>query len=165
MTDSGGRPPGGAGTEPLGIPSPALSLGAAGALPFVFLALASHLAPIDERDLIRSVLMAYGAMILSFLGGIIWGLAIGAPFGRVCRVGGAALWPRLGIGVMPSLLGWSALFMPHASGLAVLSLCFLMVFAVDLRLTRSGWAPRWYPKLRLPLTAVVCASLLAGALS
>ena len=162
MTDLGAHSPGDAAAEPLRIPSSALLLGAAGALPFVALALASHLAFVDARDLIRSGLVAYGAVILSFLGGIAWGLAIGEPFGRAGKV---ALWGRLGISVVPSLLGWSALFMPHAIGLTLLALCFLMVFAIDVRFARRGWAPRWYPKLRLPLTVVVCASLSAGALS
>ncbi len=35
---------------------------------------------------------------------------------------------------------------------------------VDLRATRAGDAPRWYPTLRIPLTCIVVAALLLGAM-
>jgi hypothetical protein len=36
---------------------------------------------------------------------------------------------------------------------------------VDIRATSLSWAPRWYPKLRIPLTCTVVAALLLGAVA
>jgi hypothetical protein len=38
------------------------------------------------------------------------------------------------------------------------------MLVVDVRATRSGDAPPWYPKLRIPLTSMVVASLLLGVI-
>lgn len=57
-----------------GVPPAAAALGLAGVLPFAATALAS-LAAAPWGDLALLALLAYGAVILSFLGGIEWGLA------------------------------------------------------------------------------------------
>ena len=58
------------------VPSAALSLGLWGAVPFLVLSVLS----IFVDDLwgvnVESALIAYGAVILSFLGGVHWGMAI-----------------------------------------------------------------------------------------
>ena len=38
------------------------------------------------------------------------------------------------------------------------------MLVVDIRATRLGHAPAWYPRLRIPLSCAVAVSLLAGAL-
>ena len=65
--------------------------------------------------------------------------------------------------VIPSLIAWLALLMPVTQGLTVMALAFLLLFAGDLIAVKRGWAPAWYPRLRLPLTAVVALCLLTAA--
>jgi hypothetical protein len=118
---------------------------------------------LDEatRPWAAHALLAYGATILSFLGGIHWGLAISTAGGT----GTDRLPTRLFLSVMPSLAGWVALLVAGKSGLLLLAIAIAAMLAVDLRATRLGDAPLWYPRLRIPLSGVVVASLLLGALT
>ncbi len=96
--------------------------------------------------------MAYGAVILSFLGGIHWGLAIASNHGN------GDLPRRLFVSVAPSLVAWAGLLLPLRVGLLVLAAGFAAVLYVDVRATRAGEAPPWYPRLRGPLSAAVLAT-------
>ncbi|MDZ7824125.1 MAG: DUF3429 domain-containing protein [Ahrensia sp.] len=99
------------------------------------------------------VLTVYGAVILSFLGGIRWGVAMVGHGAQKMRQ------TELVLSVMPSLLGWAAVFMPRAEALYFLSACFIVQGIWDYRLTQSGRAPRWFKKLRILLTVLVSATL------
>ncbi|WP_305984722.1 DUF3429 domain-containing protein [Roseibium sp. MMSF_3544] len=147
-------------TEPEGfstVPAPALWLGGTGAIPFAFCALAAVFAPQEWTDLATRALAFYGAVILSFLGGIQWGLAISAG------VQTNAFAQRLCLSVVPSLIGWGALFLPPFYGLLVMAAAFALVLYLDLQATTRDEAPAWYPKLRVPLSAAAMASLAVGA--
>ncbi|MEQ8230297.1 MAG: DUF3429 domain-containing protein, partial [Gammaproteobacteria bacterium] len=102
-------------------------------------------------------LVAYGAVILSFLGGIQWGLAIAG--------GAVAGWGRLGAAVVPALLAWPALLLPATAAYLLLACAFLAVLGADLLLHARGQAPAWYQRLRWPLTTVVTMCLLLAALA
>ena len=142
------------------IPTAAALLGAGGLIPFVGLSAAAHLAPAEQAPIAVHALTAYGAVILSFLGGIIWGLGI-AGFGEAADKPRETL--RLTVSVLPSLFGWLALFFPPVAGLWLLATCFLLVLSVDLLMAQRGLTPRWYPALRWRLTAIVVLSLLAAS--
>ena len=143
------------------VPLSAAWLGGTGALPFVALAGAAPFLAGALRQFAAHALLAYGAIILSFLGGIHWGLAI-APLGGADR---KTMGPRLLLSVVPSLAAWTALLMPQKPGLAVLALAIAAMLWVDLRTTRLGEAPAWYPRLRIPLSCAVIASLVLGAVA
>lgn len=136
-------------------PSPVVRLlGLAGLLPFV--AGAAGLAMLPAPGLqawAGAALVAYGALIASFLGGIHWGLAMQGqqPVGL-----------RLGWGVSPSLLAWIAVLLPLGAGLLLLTVLLLACYAVDRRLYASAGLSSWLG-LRLQLTGVAAASCLAGA--
>ena len=87
------------------VPASAAWLGAAGAIPFVASSAATLFLAGENRLFAVHTLLTYGAVILSFLGGIHWGLAIAGP--RRER-----LWIRLVVSVIPSLMGWAALLTP-----------------------------------------------------
>jgi len=142
------------------VPSPAKWLGALGAIPFVFLALAGPFIEASFQERAHFGLAAYGAVILSFLGGVHWGLAI-ADAGSVQSNG--ATFARLGISVVPSLVGWGALLLSKPISLLVLAAAFLGLLLFDMHASRKAQTPAWYPKLRLPLTVVVAASLTFAA--
>jgi hypothetical protein len=145
------------------VPSIAAWLGGLGAAPFIFLAGAMPLLPDDARLLVADALAGYGAVILSFLGGVHWGLAIGAAVGAPGGVQRPRLSGRLIVSVLPSLAGWVALLAPETIGLFILAVAIAAMLWVDLRATRAGEAPPWYPKLRIPLTIVVVTTLVIGA--
>ena len=92
------------------VPPAAKWLGGLGAIPFVFLSGISHVPESPFQGQISFALTAYGAVILSFLGGIHWGLAI-AGSGADGRKNETS--SRLVLSVVPSLIGWGALFLPR----------------------------------------------------
>jgi hypothetical protein len=142
-------------------PPAAIWLGVMGLLPFVALAAASVVSEPPPLAHVAFALTAYGAAILSFLGGIHWGLAIG---GYGSERGHGAPFRRLGVSVLPSMLGWAALLLPLSAGLYLLAAGFSLLLLYDLRASRTGQAPPWYPSLRLPLTLAVVVALLVAAL-
>lgn len=138
------------------IPRAAAWLGLAGLIPFVTLAVVSvWLDGLLKLELLF-VLVAYGAVILSFLGGIHWGL------GMVPATGGSAGWRQL-VAIVPSLIAWASLIVPSNLALPILALAFVIMLIVDFRFSAAGYAPMWYPRLRWKLTAVVVLCLLVAA--
>lgn len=144
------------------VPRSVIWLGALGAIPFVSIAVA---VPFLESDLVqkaRYVACGYGAVILSFLGGIHWGLVLaGGDRGNV----EAKDAPWLVVGVLPALVGWGALMIAGSVGLLALAIAFYGMFLVDRQAARKGVAPDWYPALRRPLSIVVIVSLAFAALA
>ena len=133
------------------IPRPVLWLGALGLLPFVAAMLLAVMAP-SIKETAVAALMAYGAVILSFLGGTLWGLVIG-------RVGDDRMGGLLVLSVVPSLIGWVSLLLPPVMALVPLALSFGCWFAVDTRMAKEKIALQWYPRLRMPLTVIVVCCL------
>ena len=150
-------------TAPTPSPSAALPprlLGYAGLLPFAASAALALLGPPGWRGLALAALAAYGAVILSFLGAVHWGLALRAP-----REEAGAAWPRFGLGVLPSLAAWVSLLLPARPGLALLAVGVLAVAAAETVAARRGLMPRSYLGLRWPLSLGAGACLFLGALA
>ena len=141
------------------VPPSAAWLGGLGALPFIALAGATPYLDIAPRMFAVHALVAYGAVILSFLGGVHWGLAIGSG----SNADHPELLTRLIQSIIPSLAAWVALLFPETTGLLMLAAAIAAMLWVDMRATRLGHAPQWYLKLRLALTCAVVAALLFGA--
>ena len=137
------------------VPHSVLLLGFSGALPFVLASLLAWAGPPSSPLALRS-LAIYGAVILSFMGGVHWGLAMAQ---------GQLSLRRLGVSVLPALVAWPAALAGGVAGLLVLAAAFAVLLAYDVTVVRKGLAPDWYPALRLPLTLVVIISLLMGALA
>lgn len=145
-------PPGplAAGTPP---DTMALRLAYAGLLPFVLGALLVWLVRPEVHPYVALALAAYGAVVLSFLGGIHWGLAMRQPQAPT-RV---LLW-----GVVPSLVAWPATLMPPDAGLVVQGLMLLACYGVDRRLYPALGAAGWLT-LRFRLSAVAALACFIGA--
>jgi len=142
------------------VPPGAGWLGALGALPFIGLACAIPFLTGGPRLFSVHALLAYGAVILSFLGGVHWGMAIRSP----SAWDNAKLTGQLILSVIPSLAGWAGLLVGGTAGLFILAISIAAMLFADIRASRLGDAPPWYPKLRVPLTCVVVATLLVGAI-
>jgi len=144
-------PPADAGTS---VPSPlAMRLGYAGLLPFVLGALLVWLVHDELRPAVMRGLAVYAAVIVSFLGGIHWGLAMRAPSPPSMH---------LAWGVLPSVFAWPAALMPAGAGLVLLAAMLLACYAVDRRLYATAGAERWLT-LRFRLSAVASLSCFIGA--
>ena len=141
------------------VPLSAGWLGGLGAVPFIGLAGAMPFLTDAPRLFVAHALLAYGAIILSFLGGVHWGLAIRSPG----SVDNGELKARLIVSVVPSFIGWIALLIGNKTGLLILAIAIVAMLFVDLQASRVGPAPPWYAKLRIPLTCVVVTTLLIGA--
>lgn len=150
------------------IPKPALILGLGGLIPFFCASIMVWWAlPIDrwipawliqDRDTKQFASMAlggYGAVILSFLGGVRWGNLL---FDR------AALrnWLPLFLSVVPSLIAWPALLLATVPMLSLLASGFILQYALDVSAGKRGELPAWFVRLRLILTTGAVISLLLG---
>jgi hypothetical protein len=144
------------------IPPSAFWLGWAGVTPFAGLAAlllldATSIAGIDQSRALTA-LLAYGMIILSFMGGVQWGLemARGSP--------GAGTTSGLGyaVSVVPALIAFGASFASPAAALLILAVGFALLLAYDLRRIREGVGPDWYARLRVQLSTAVVTCLAAA---
>ena len=143
-----------------GIPRAALGLGLAGLIPFLWGALtvlrpdlaAWGTGALGPRFVGPYVQLFYGAVILSFMSGVLWGFATRAT-GRVAAAGYA-------LSVIPALWGF---FMTGGGPVAAamnLMAGFAGLLLLDWFFWRAGLAPAWWMRLRVLLTSIVLISLL-----
>lgn len=108
-----------------------------------------------------SALHAYGAIVLTFLGGARFGFAVrryGLPEGEADL---AALRTGIALAVLPAAAAWAALLMDAVPALTLLLAAFALHGASDWQAARTGDAPPWYAALRFPLTLLAMAALAA----
>ena len=135
-----------------GLPANAAVLGYAGLLPFIAGALGTvALDDLDQAEWAGRLLVLYGAVILSFLGGVHWGVALAPNATRQKRL--------LVMGVVPSLVGWGSLALPYDQSLVVQIAGFGFFWLYENRALGERVLPRAYLDLRRRLTAVACSSL------
>ena len=121
-------------------------LGYAGLIPFVLAALAIHV-PWPGAALSTTIFLSYGAVILAFLGGIQWGLALTPGVERANE--------RVVVGVLPALIAWPLLVLPApATAIIVLAAGFAALWLWERRRCAIT-GPAWYPALRTRLTLAV----------
>lgn len=129
----------------------AWGLALAGLIPFVGCAAMMLLSPV-EREVWLGALIAYAAVILSFLGGTRWGAELAGPA------------PRSSILILsnlPALVAWAALLpfdLPERTRLSLLALALVMMWFWD-----RDRPPLWYPALRTTATVGAVLSLLLAA--
>ncbi|MDY7115462.1 DUF3429 domain-containing protein [Halomonas sp. SSL-5] len=133
-----------------------LLLGLAGLLPFLFTAAAAWLAPVAWQVVAIKAFLAYAAVILSFLGGIQWGVAMSLE-----SAGSGAFRARLLLSMAPSLIAWPALLLHPLSGAWVLASGFVLVRLHELGRDSRETLPTWFQSLRNLLSVVVLACLVA----
>lgn len=140
------------------IPPITYALGAAGLIPFIACAMGALTAGAWQQRAMLA-LLAYGAVILAFLGGVHWGLVLAPaespPF---------AARSRLSLGIVPSLLGWAAMILATLGlaelGLALLILGFAATVLMEHRWAGLGLVPPAYMRLRWALSLVVLMTLI-----
>jgi hypothetical protein len=94
----------------------------------------------------------YSAILLSFLGGIQWGIVLvgkeNTPSSKTIL-----------ISLIAPLIGWIAVFVAEPMCFALLTVGFAGQGAWDNFAAHNGYLPLWYSKIRMILTSVVILSL------
>jgi hypothetical protein len=131
-------------------------LALAGFLPFAVLALWLFGIAADHpwRQATILLLAGYGAIILSFLGGIRWGIAILASSGERQR--------DLILSLVPPLVGWMALTAAPPLIFVILAVAFAAQGAWDSLTLAPGMAPDWFRRVRIQLTIMVVAAMVVA---
>lgn len=130
-------------------PTPALALGFSGLVPFVAAPVYMATTGIFDPDVAQAQL-CYGATILSFLGGIRWGLTL--PDGSSQPPN----WHNLGYSVTPPLIAWLGLLAPQSVGVVTVIAGLGLAGYMDLAM----WGyPTWFKGMRFCLTFVAVLSL------
>ncbi|KFY08478.1 hypothetical protein V492_06195 [Pseudogymnoascus sp. VKM F-4246] len=157
------------------VPRESYYLGAAGTLPYMATSLATlYLSyginhapkagsglffPLETAQhylsIIEPVQIGYGAVILSFLGAIHWGL-------EYAGYGGHQGMRRFAIGCAMPAIAWPTMLMPPEQALITQFLAFTGLYFVDSRQGVRGFAPPWYPTYRFVLTFIVGVSIIAS---
>lgn len=120
----------------------------AGAIPFVVLSWYLIVTRKVEPWAVKA-LTSYGAIILSFLGGIHWGRGIETNYPA-----------RFWFAIVMSLYGWLAYLTPWPAAPTLLAVGFAGAWWID---HRDANLPKRYKFLRLSVTAVVAVHLLLAA--
>lgn len=146
------------------IPRAPLLLGLAGTIPFIWGAITTALPDvalasaqmIGPRFVGPYIQLFYGAVILAFMSGVLWGFATKAE-GPQAATGYA-------LSVVPAL--W-AFFVtgggPTSAGIYLIA-GFAGLLALDFMFSRWGLTPPWWMALRLILTAIVITCLSIGVI-
>ena len=145
------------------IPTAPLWLGLAGVLPFLWGAISAWNTDISRPIadwlgpgfLGRDLQLTYGAVILSFMSGVLWGFACKAPKPK------APLFFSLSI--LPAL--WAAFLLVSTAPMQLVLLIsgFVVLFCLDVMFFNYGLTPDWWLKLRGLLTVLVLACLSIAA--
>jgi len=149
------------------VPTPYMVMGLAGGLPYiaasgttVYLAhqaglaiagVTTHIDPGVAHTILDQALtfqVTYGAVMLSFLGALHWGM-------EFAGYGGHKGYSRLLLGAAPILLAWPTLAMEPMQALIVQWVCFTALWWADFRVTSLGWTPKWYSQYRFYLSILV----------
>ncbi len=143
--------------EPTPRSAVASRLGYAGTLPLLLIAAAMWVVP-GWQSWLHPALLAYAALVLSFVGAVHWGLALvdapPLPQGFAERM---FAWS-----VVPCLVAWVALLAPRPWATLLLVAGMLVQRLQDQRLARVRTLPRWYLRLRTHLSVVFVVCLLAA---
>jgi hypothetical protein len=147
------------------LPPLAILLGVAGLLPFMALGLGAVGADPVRALAAAEGLVGYGAVIMAFLGGVHWGFTLGEHDTLSGGVPARMVRARLGLGVIPSLVGWAAILcgiVGHpAPSLIILVAGFIGLLVMEFRAEKRDLLPGDYLALRTVLTAITVAVLTA----
>jgi hypothetical protein len=135
---------------------PGRTLALAGFIPFAALAFWLYgIAPDHPwRQGTIVALTAYGAVILSFLGGMRWGIALAGRSGESRR--------DIMLGAIPPLVGWSAILVPPPLTFVLLAVAFAAQGAWDSLTLTSDAVPDWFRRMRIQTTVLVVAALVVA---
>ena len=131
-------------------------MGFGGLIPFFVCAGVAHSGVAPWAGLALIIIGIYGALILSFVGAVHWGLAMQGD-----RSQRWFIWS-----VMPALYAWPPIvFLDPRTALLALVPGFLMCWSIDRRAAAAGLIQAWYMRLRHMLTLGAAMGLAAASLA
>lgn len=139
-------------------PLPAL-LVLTGALPFLSATLSLVAGGPFNQTVSVVMLVTYAAVILSFLGGIHWGLAL-----KIMEDAPKSAHRLFVLSVLPALAAWAALFLvpdPRWQLAAMLAI-LVVVWIIDALLSVQHIIPGWFLRLRSLITAIVASCFIVA---
>ncbi|KAJ7633080.1 hypothetical protein FB45DRAFT_914323 [Roridomyces roridus] len=158
------------------VPKPVMMFGLAGGIPYVGaaattvylahqagLAAAGSMTSIDPGvaitilDQALNVQVTYGAVMLSFLGALHWGM-------EFAGLGGYQGYKRLALGAAPVLFAWPTLALDPTMALAAQWAGFTALWWADSHATVAGWTPKWYSQYRFYLS-ILTGTCILGSLA
>ncbi|MEO0542939.1 MAG: DUF3429 domain-containing protein [Pseudomonadota bacterium] len=139
----------------MNIQKAAFWLGLTGYIPFGALALGMFVGGAHAQTA-QMLLIGYAAVILSFLGGIRWGVGLVAEDSKQQSV-------TLALSIIPSLWAWVAAFIGGNIAFLMFAIGFIAMGWWDNKLVVDGGAPAWFGSLRLILTGLVTLTMLAAS--
>ena len=149
------------------LPAIVRALGYAGLIPFIGLAFMVQLADSPNDLIALESLVAYGAVITSFLGALHWGACfrtIGEPTQNRWLDHSVWIW-----GIMPALIAWLAIHIFIPLALLLLAATLLVQRAIDQRTYRHYFAnvqmANAFLKMRTQLTIVASVCLIWAGLT
>ncbi len=129
-------------------------IGFGGLIPFIGCAALMYAGNTGASIIALFASATYGAVILSFVGAVHWGLTMSedrSPYWYVWSV-------------TPAILGWlSIVLLDIKTSLLALAIAFTLAWSVDRQASLRGLIPVWYMHMRHILTAGATVSLLATA--
>merc|ERR1712093_409490 len=154
------------------VPKESLYIGAAGILPYAATSMSTVFLAFDINhahntgsgylfspetahqllDLVTPIQIGFGAVIISFLGAIHWGM-------EYSGYGGYHSYRRYMYGVIAPAVAWPTIFTPVEYALITQFFAFNFLYFADARATARGWFPPWYSIYRFVLTFFVGASI------
>lgn len=141
------------------IPAPALILGLAGLIPFLFGVITQIWPPMHlwaastfgTAFVGPSLQLTYGLVICVFMSGVLWGFAT--------RAEGQHAWIAYTLSVAPALWVFFMVSTRSQNGAENLMIGFTAIFLIDFLFYLWGLTPRWWMRLRFMLTAIVLGCL------
>ena len=125
-------------------------------IPFVIFSIGSWVPLPVVHDAV-TILIAYAAVILSFIGAVHWGIVMSNNEDRHSM--------QLLASVVPSLVGWIALLIPVTPALIILLLGFIIHILYDWSMHKKLVFPEWYLPMRVRLTSFVSICLVASIIT
>lgn len=146
-------------TELKTVPPMALTLGLLGLLPFVFGGIGVWLTILgDLRFALPLIVIAYAAIIASFLGGVRWGAAMQ----NAAHDKQAEKLPRyLVMAISPSLVALVGFMLPLPQAFILFVTLFVAQAVLDLMAVESDDLAAWYAPLRIVLTLIACLAMVS----
>ena len=140
------------------MPALAILLSVLGLIPFIVCGLGAVGPDPATADRMLAALIGFAAVTLAFVGGIHWGFELQAR-----RADAAIHRARLGLGVVPPLVGWIALLLPLVVApwvaLVVLIAAYIGTALVEQEAARRDLLPVRYMWLRWGFTVVAVAMM------
>jgi len=138
------------------VPFPAKLLGVLGLIPFVAALFAGFSDNFDQflRATLNTysgrLMVTYATIIFCFMSGTFWGFA--------SRSDNHPILPYT-LSILPAIYMLSSYSVSGSYRLMILALGFVLLIPIDIYFRKTGLAPIWWLRLRIPLSAIVVLCL------